>query len=221
MDFWSIMYTLLQGFGTTLLLFVLTLLFALPLGLVICFGSMSKYKAVRIPIRVFLWIIRGTPLMLQLFIVWFLPGLVFKTPWGVFSDPSSNRFFAAVIAFVINYAAYFSEIYRGGFESISKGQYEAARVLGLTKWQTFRHIVLMQVVKRIVPPMSNETITLVKDTALANVISVVEIIWTAQSFAANEANILPLFYSGIFYLIFNGLLTVGFGFLEKKLNYYR
>ncbi len=204
---------LLEGFGTTFEIFCLTLLMALPLGLIISFGSMSRFKVIRWPIRTIIWIIRGTPLMLQLIIFGFGPGFI-----GI---KGVNTFVAAIVAFVINYACYFSEIFRGGIESIPKGQYEAGQVLGLTKTQTFFKVVLMQVVKRIVPPMSNEFLTLVKDTSLANTIMVYEIIWNAKRLANASGILWPLFYSGVFYLAFCGILTLIFGYVEKKLNYYR
>ncbi len=204
---------LLEGFSTTFEIFGLTLLMALPLGLIISFGSMSRFKVIRWPIRTIIWIIRGTPLMLQLIIFGFGPGFI-----GI---KGVNTFVAAIIAFVINYACYFSEIFRGGIESIPKGQYEAGQVLGLTKTQTFFKVVLMQVVKRIVPPMSNEFLTLVKDTSLANTIMVYEIIWNAKRLANASGILWPLFYSGVFYLAFCGILTLIFGYVEKKLNYYR
>ena len=218
MKFIDVTLQLLDGFGTTCLLFVMTLLFALPLGLLICFGSMTKFKPLRYVTRAFVWIIRGTPLMLQLFVVFYVPGMLFDFP--IFSRLSNGRFVAALVAFVINYACYFSEIYRGGIESISNGQYEAGAVLGMTKGQTFYHVVLPQVVKRIVPPMSNEIITLVKDTALARVILVTELIMKAERLMAS-ALVWPLFYTGVFYLIFVGLLTLLFGFIEKKMSYYK
>lgn len=213
-DFLSITLDLLNGFLSTLQLFGLTLLFSLPLGLIICFGSMSKFKPLRWLVRTFVWIIRGTPLLLQLIIVYYGPGLIFNM--GLLP-----RFSAALLAFVINYSCYFSEIYRGGIESISKGQYEAGQVLGMTKTQIFFKIVLLQVIKRIVPPMSNEIITLVKDTSLARIIAVYEIIWTAQVYIKTDGLIWPLFYTGAFYLIFSGLLTILFNFIEKKLSYFR
>lgn len=213
-DFLSITLDLLNGFLSTLQLFGLTLLFSLPLGLIICFGSMSKFKPLRWLIRTFVWIIRGTPLLLQLIIVYYGPGLILNA--GLLP-----RFSAALLAFVINYSCYFSEIYRGGIESISKGQYEAGQVLGMTKSQIFFKIVLLQVIKRIVPPMSNEIITLVKDTSLARIIAVYEIIWTAQVYIKTDGLIWPLFYTGAFYLIFSGLLTILFNFIEKKLSYFR
>ncbi|MCQ2409326.1 MAG: amino acid ABC transporter permease [Clostridia bacterium] len=192
---------------------------AIPLGLIVCMGSMSKFKPLQAVVRAFVWIIRGTPLMLQLFVVFYVPGIVFDTP--IFARFENGRFIAALIAFVINYSCYFSEIFRGGIQSIPKGQYEAAQVLGMTKAQTFFHIVVPQVIKRIVPPMSNEIITLVKDTSLARVIAVIDIIMVAENILALRALIWPLFYTGAFYLIFNGLLSVLFRFIEKKLNYYK
>ncbi|MBQ9797019.1 MAG: amino acid ABC transporter permease [Clostridia bacterium] len=213
MLFWEVTLSLLNGLEQTCLIFALTLVLALPLGLVISFGSMSKFKPLAYVTKVFVWIIRGVPLMLQVIIVFYVPGFMFGTP--LFS-----RFGSVIAAFVINYACYFSEIYRGGIESISKGQYEAGQVLGMTKSQIFFKIVLMQVVKRILPPMSNEIITLVKDTALARVIMVVEIIQAAQNFAAYGL-MWPLFYTAVFYLIFVGLLSLLFGYFEKKLGYYK
>ena len=213
---------LLEGFETTLLLFILTLAFSLPLGLIISFGSMSKFAPLRYVTKTFVWIIRGVPLMLQLFIVFYVPGMVFDVQWPdtMFGMDVDSRFLAALVAFVINYACYFSEIYRGGIESISKGQYEAGQVLGMTKSQIFFKITLMQVIKRIIPPMSNEIITLVKDTALARVIAVVEIIKSAEELMS-QAMIWPLFYAGVFYLIFVGALTILFNYIEKKLSYYK
>lgn len=219
MTFAEVSLQLLNGFGKTCLLFILTLVFAIPLGLVICFGSMTRFKPLRYLTRGFVWIIRGTPLMLQLFVVFYVPGMLFETP--IFSTIANGRFVAALVAFVINYSCYFSEIYRGGIESISKGQYEACAVLGMTKGQAFFHVVLPQVGKRIVPPMSNEIITLVKDTSLARVIAVIDIIFAAETILSLKALIWPLFYAGAFYLIFNGLLTLLFGFIEKKMNYYK
>ncbi|MCL1954775.1 MAG: amino acid ABC transporter permease [Spirochaetes bacterium] len=214
MDFWAVTLRLLQGFQTTCLIFSLTLLFALPLGLLISFGSMSKIAPLRYLVKIFVWSIRGVPLMLQIFIVFYVPGFIFGAP-------ISSRINAAIIAFSINYACYFSEIYRGGIESISRSQYEAGQVLGLSKHQIFFRVVLLQVIKRIIPPMSNEVITLVKDTALARVIMVVEIIRVAETFAATRAVIWPLFYTGAFYLLFVGILTLLFGYFEKKLSYFR
>ena len=213
MGFIEVTLSLLRGLEQTCLIFALTLLLALPLGLVLSFGSMSKFKPLAYLTKMFVWIIRGVPLMLQVIIVFYVPGFLLGSP--IFS-----RFGSVVAAFVINYACYFSEIYRGGIESISKGQYEAAQVLGMSKSQVFFKVVLLQVVKRILAPMSNEVITLVKDTALARVIMIVEIIQAAQNFAAYGL-IWPLFYTAVFYLIFVGLLTIFFGKMEKKLGYFR
>ena len=190
------------------------LVFSLPLGLVICFGSLSRFTPLRKLVRGFVWVIRGTPLMLQLMVFFYGPGLVFDLPALL------SRMSATVLAFSINYACYFSEIYRGGIESISKGQYEAGQVLGMTKSQIFFKIVLLQVIKRILAPMSNEIITLVKDTALARVIGVYEIIWAGEAFI-KKGMLWPLFYTGIFYLVFSGGLTILFGKLEKKLYYFK
>ena len=211
--FWPVTMQLLEGFGESLKIFVLTLLFSLPLGLVISFGSMSKFRPLKALVRFFVWIIRGTPLMLQLLIIFYGPGLIFGLP-------AMPRFTATIVAFVINYACYFSEIYRGGIESIPRGQYEAGQVLGMTKQQIFFKVVLLQVVKRIMAPMSNEVITLVKDTSLSRIIGIYEIIWAGESFI-KKGLIWPLFYTGAFYLIFSGLLTILFGKLEKKLSYFR
>ena len=204
---------LLEGFWETIKIFVLTLVFSLPLGLVISFGSMSRFKPLRALVRGFVWVIRGTPLMLQLIIVFFGPGLMFGLP-------AMPRFTATILAFSINYACYFSEIYRGGIESIPKGQYEAGQVLGMTKGQIFFKVILLQVIKRVLAPMSNEVITLVKDTSLARIIGIYEIIWAGESFI-KKGLIWPLFYTGVFYLVFSGLLTILFGKLEKKLDYFR
>ena len=204
---------LLGGFWESLKIFVLTLAFSLPLGLVISFGSMSKFAPLRTLVRGFVWVIRGTPLMLQLIIVFYGPGLMFDLP-------AMPRFTATIVAFAINYACYFSEIYRGGIESIPVGQYEAGQVLGMTKSQIFFRVVLLQVIKRILAPMGNEVITLVKDTSLARIIGIYEIIWAGESFI-KKGLIWPLFYTGVFYLVFSGLLTILLGKLEKKLNYFR
>ncbi|MCL1848987.1 MAG: amino acid ABC transporter permease [Clostridiales bacterium] len=214
MSFWDVTLRLLQGFQTTCLIFALTLLFSLPLGLIIAFGSMSRNALLRYTVKVFVWIIRGVPLMLQIFIVFYVPGFLLGTP-------ISSRINSAILAFSINYACYFSEIYRGGIESISRSQYEAGQVLGLTKSQVFFRVVLLQVIKRITAPISNEVITLVKDTALARVIMVVEIIKVAENFAATKALIWPLFYTGAFYLLFVGALTLLFGYMEKRLSYFK
>lgn len=209
----SIIASLFEGFGTNCFIFALTLIISLPLGLIVCFGSMSKFTTLRWLTKTFVWIIRGTPLMLQLFVVMYAPGILFDVPM-------QSRMAAVMIAFVINYAAYFSEIYRGGIESISKGQYEAGQVLGMTKVQIFFKVILFQVIKRIVPPISNEIITLVKDTSLARVVSVSEIIMSAERFT-KKGLIWPLFSTGIYFLLFNGALTLLFGYIEKKLDYYK
>ena len=213
-QFVTVTEALLGGFGETMNIFLLTLALSIPLGLVICFGTMSKRKPLRYFMKFVVWVIRGTPLMLQLIVVFYGPGLL----WGL---PAMGRFTAVILAFTINYACYFSEIYRGGIESIPLGQYEAGQVLGLTKGQIFFKIVLMQVVKRIVPSMGNEIITLVKDTSLARVIAVYEVMWVGQSFIKSDGLIWPMFYTGAFYLLFSGVLTLLFRWIEKKLDYYR
>lgn len=229
--FLTVTTSLFEGFGVTLKIFLLTLLFALPLGLLMSFGSMSKFKPLKWFMKTFVWIIRGTPLMLQLIVIYYGPGLVGKWAQDLSYQNAITQFFAnwtvldrfvaVMISFVINYACYFSEIYRGGIESIPVGQYEAGQVLGMTKTQVFFKVVLFQVIKRIVPPMSNEIITLVKDTSLARIIAVYEIIWSAQVYIKSQGLIWPLFYTAVFYLLFSGLLTLLFGYIEKKLNYYR
>lgn len=242
MNFKEITLILLEGFAANCQIFFLTLLFAIPLGLIISFGSMSKFapfsflakfckqkkklnfwynllkymsqfKPIAFITKLVVWIIRGTPLMLQLLVVVYIPGLVFDYP-------IKNRLLATLIAFVINYACYFSEIYRGGIESIPKGQYEAGAVLGMTKSQVFFKVVLMQVVKRIIAPMGNEVITLVKDTSLARVVSFAEILRAAERFTARGV-IWPLFYTGAFFLVFNGVVTILLNKIEKKFDYYR
>ena len=217
--FWTVTLSLLEGFLATIKLFSLTLLFSLPLGLIICFGSVAKAPIVRIPIRFLIWVVRGTPLMLQLLIIYYGPGIFLDL--NIWGTTGNGRFTAALFAFVVNYACYFSEIYRGGVQSIPFGQYEAAQVLGMTRWQTFKKVILLQLIKRIVPPISNEVITLVKDTSLARVIAVYEIIWNGQSFIKSSGIIWPLFYTGAFYLLFSGLLTLLFRYIEKKLSYFR
>lgn len=235
MTFWQITLDLLHGFGLTCLLFILTLILALPLGLGLSFCTMSRWKPVRAVSRVFVWVIRGIPLMLFICMIYYLPGLLGSGSGNVFDGldryftqlAGSSKllyygsFCAVLIAFVINYACYFSEIFRGGIESIPHGQYEAGQVLGMTKGQIFRKIIFWQVVKRILPPMSNEVITLVKDTALANVIAIPEIIKRAKDMAATQALTWPLFYTGVFYLLFVGALTLLFGYAEKKLSYFK
>ncbi len=230
MSFWEVTLFLLDGFKISLLIFAVTLLCGAPLGLPIAFCSMSRFAPVKVVSKVIVWIVRGIPLMLQIFIIYYVPGLLFNLPMFSQIDrymfieygiADAGRITAVLIAFTINYACYFSEIYRGGIESISYGQYEAGYVLGLTKSQVFRKIVLKQVVKRIVPPMSNEIITLIKDTALANCIVVCEIIKQAKELAATKAMVWPLFYTGVFYLLFVGLLTILLSRFEKKLSYFR
>ena len=213
--FLTVTLKLLEGFSQTLLIFILTLVFSLVLGLPIAFGSMSRFKPLRWLSRTFVWSIRGTPLMLQVIIVFYGPALI----WEAVSPLS--RMMAVLIAFIINYSAYFSEIYRGGIEAIPKGQYEAAQTLGMTRSQIFIKVVLLQVIKRIVPPMSNEILTLVKDTSLARIVAVKEIIWMGQEFIASRALLWPLFYTGIFYLVFCGILTLIFGKIEEKLDYFK
>ncbi len=211
------------GFLQTLKLFAITLIGAAPLGLLICFGSGSKNKLISGIFKTFIWIIRGTPLMIQLLIIYYFPGLVLKNPiWG---GSETGRFLASATAFIINYACYFSEIFRGGIQAISIGQEEAGLVLGLSKKEIFIHIKLLQMIKRILPPMSNEILTLVKDTALARIIALQEIIWAGQAFLKGSQGISgaiwPLFFTAIYYLIFNGLVTIILARIEKKLEYFR
>ena len=217
-SFWDVNVAMLEGSVTTLQMFVLTLLFALPLGLIISFGSMSRFSPLRWLTKTFVWIIRGSPLMLQILIVFYGPGLLFG--WKALP-----RFTAALVTFVINYACYFSEIYRGGIQGVPTGQREAGQVLGMTKSQIFRHITLVQMIKRIVPPMSNEIITLVKDTSLARVIALQEVIWMGESFMKGNSGIAglvwPLFFTAVYYLIFSGIVTVLLGKLEKKLDFFQ
>ncbi|MCL2627180.1 MAG: amino acid ABC transporter permease [Oscillospiraceae bacterium] len=213
MSFIQVNLNLWNGFQNTLLIFALTLIFSLPLGLLISFGSMSKYRLLRYPINILIWIVRGTPLMLQIMVIFYVPGLIFNAP-------IASRFNAVIIAFALNYACYFSEIYRGGIQSISKSQYEAGQVLGMTKAQIFFRVILLQVIKRIIPPMSNEIITLVKDTALARIIVVVELLKEAE-ILATRGMIWPLFFTGVYYLAFVGILTLMFNYAEKRLQYFR
>ncbi len=239
--FWTVNNALLEAMGTTLQLFALTLLFSLPLGLVIAFGSMSKWAPLRFLSRFFrvpgifkglagfrpihflvdvvVWIIRGTPLMLQLLLIYFGPGLIFDN--NIWGSGNGGRFVATVAAFVLNYSCYFSVIYRGGIEGVPVGQREAGQVLGMTRPQIFFKITLLQMVKRIVPPMSNEIITLVKDTSLARIIAVSELIKVGESFMKSDGLIWPLFYTGVYYLVFVGVLTLLFGYVERKLGYFR
>jgi len=211
------------GFVQTLKLFIVTLVGALPLGLVIAFGAMSKFKPLSLLTKLVIWIIRGTPLMIQLLIIYYFPGLVLKNPiWG---SGESGRFLAASVAFIFNYACYFAEIYRGGIQSVPVGQEEAGLVLGMTKSQIFFKVKLLQMIKRIVPPVSNEIITLVKDTSLSRIIALQEVIWAGQAFMKGTQGISgaiwPLFFTAVYYLIFSGILTVLLGKLEQKLDYFR
>lgn len=222
----NILLELAEGFGNTVLLFAVTLLFAFPLGLLFAFGSMSKFKPLKWLMKGIIWVIRGTPLMLQILLVSFIPFYVFKVPTKDIAAAlgltvNATMFFFVAIAFVINYACYFSEIYRAGIESIPVGQYEAGQVLGLTKNQIFSKIVLMQVIRRILPPMSNEIITLVKDTSLAQVLGTVDLLNAAKHAVNHYVILTPFLYAAIFYLIFNGLLTILLGWVEKKLSYYK
>lgn len=213
MSFWEVTKQLADGFAVTLMIFGITLAASLPLGLIMTFGSMSKIPPIKWLVKVFVWIIRGTPLMLQIILIFYGPGLLgfeIKMP----------RMTAVIIAFIINYSCYFSEIFRGGIESIPKGQYEAGQVLGMTKTQIFFKVVLFQVIKRIVPPMGNEIITLVKDTSLARVIAVTELVKAAERIVTLKGLIWPLFYIGAFYLLFSALLTFLLNLAEKKMNYY-
>lgn len=217
--FETVMKSLMIGFGETLKIFFLTLLGSLPLGLIISLGSMCKFKPLQALVKVIVWIIRGTPLMLQLIIIYYGPGLLLQT--NIWGTGSNGRMIATLVAFIINYACYFSEIYRGGIESIPKGQFEAGQVLGMTKKQIFFKVVLLQVVKRIVPPISNEVITLVKDTSLSRIIAIQEIIYFGERFIKNGGLLWPLLFTGVFYLAFSGILTLIFGRIEKKLAYFK
>lgn len=217
--FWTVTQALLGGLGTTFQIFILTLVFALPLGLILGLGSLSKIKIVRSIIQVVVWVIRGTPLMLQLIIIFYGPGL-----WlghNIWSGNETGRITATVVAFTINYACYFSVIFRGGIEGVPVGQREAGQVLGMTKSQIFFKITLLQMIKRIVPPMSNEIITLVKDTSLARIIAAYELTFAGYSFMKSSGITWPLFYTGVYYLLFVGILTILFNYIEKKLDYFR
>lgn len=218
-----VIHALNVGFIQTLKLFFFTLIGAIPLGLVIAFGSMSRFRPLSYLTRIIVWIIRGTPLMIQLLIVYYFPGLVLKN--NIWGSGEFGRFFAASIAFIFNYACYFSEIYRGGIQSVPAGQEEAGLVLGMTKRQIFFKVTLLQMIKRIIPPMSNEIITLVKDTSLARIIALQEIIWAGQAFLKGSQGISgaiwPLFFTGIYYLIFSGILTILLERLEQKLDYFK
>lgn len=217
--FWSVTQSLLGGLLTTFQIFIFTLLSALPLGLILAFGSISKFRPLRYLIQVLVWIIRGTPLMLQLIIIFYGPGL-----WlghNIWSGNEAGRITATVVAFSINYACYFSVIFRGGIEGVPAGQREAGQVLGMTKTQIFFRITLLQMVKRVVPPMSNEVITLVKDTSLARIIAAYELTFAGYSFMKSNGLTWPLFYTGVFYLIVVGILTLLFNYIERRLDYFR
>ncbi len=216
MNLTVVMQQLIGGMGASLLIFVLTLLFSMPLGLLVAFGRMSKFKPLQAIVKVFIAILRGTPLMLQLLVVFFGPYYVFG--WTL---PRSYRFIAVILGFAINYAAYFAEIYRSGIESIPKGQYEAASVLGYNKSQTFFKIIFPQMVKRVLPPVTNEVITLVKDTSLAFVLTYEEMFTVAKQIAAAQTTIMPLFVAGVFYFVFNAVVAFAMERIEKKLSYYR
>lgn len=217
--FWTVTQELLLGLATTAQIFFLTLLFSLPIGLVLAFGSMSKWKPLRYLVQVFVWIIRGTPLMLQLIIIFYGPGM-----WlghNIWSGDEAGRITATVVAFAINYACYFSVIFRGGIEGVPVGQREAGEVLGMTKSQIFFKITLLQMIKRIIPPMSNEIITLVKDTSIARMIAAYELTFAGFSFMKSAGITWPLFYTGVFYLLFVGILTLVFNYIERRLSYFR
>ncbi|WP_455582277.1 amino acid ABC transporter permease [Dysosmobacter sp.] len=221
--FLTVLGALNVGFMQTLKLFAVTLIGAIPLGLVVSFGSMSRFSPLRYLTKLVVWVIRGTPLMLQLIIIYYIPGRMMGTsPWG---SGESGRFLASAIAFIINYSCYFSEIYRGGIQGVPVGQQEAGQVLGMTKRQIFFKVTLLQMVKRIVPPMSNEIITLVKDTSIARIISMQEVIWAGYAFLKGSHGysglIWPLFFTGVYYLLFNGVLTLFFGWVERKLDFFR
>ncbi len=217
--FWSVTQSLLGGLATTFEIFILTLIFALPLGLVLAFGSMSRFRLIKYLIQLLVWVIRGTPLMLQLIIIFYGPGL-----WlghNIWSGDEAGRITATVVAFSINYACYFSVIFRGGIEGVPAGQKEAGQVLGMTRGQIFFRVTLLQMVKRVVPPMSNEIITLVKDTSLARIIAAYELTFAGYSFMKSAGLTWPLFYTGVFYLAFVGILTLLFNYIERKLDYFR
>lgn len=217
--FLTVLQSLSEGFLKALEIFALTLLGAIPLGLIVSLGSMSRVKPLSFTVKCLVWIVRGTPLMLQLLIIYYGPGIILGNNW--WGGGSSGRFAAAMVAFILNYACYFSEIFRGGIEGVPKGQREAGQVLGMTNTQIFFRVTLMQVIKRIVPPMGNEIITLVKDTSLVRVIAVYEIMWNGQAFIKSSGIIWPMFFTGVYYLAFSGLLTVLLNKLEKKLDYFK
>ncbi len=217
--FWSVTQTLLSGFATTFEIFIFTLIFALPLGLIFSFGLMSKFKPLRYLLQLIVWVIRGTPLMLQLIIIFYGPGMWLKR--NIWSGNEAGRITATVVAFAINYACYFAVIFKGGIEGVPAGQREAGQVLGMTKTQIFFKITLLQMIKRIVPPMSNEIITLVKDTSLARIIAAYELTFAGFSFMKSAGVTWPLFYTGVFYLAFVGILTLLFNYIERRLDYFK
>ncbi len=217
--FATVVQSLCEGFLKSLEIFIFTLLGAIPLGLIISFGSMSRCKILSVPVKIIVWIVRGTPLMLQLLLIYYGPGML--TGNNIWGGSYGGRFAAAMVAFIFNYACYFSEIFRGGIEGVPKGQREAGQVLGMSDSEIFFKVTLMQVIKRIVPPMGNEVITLVKDTSLARVISVYELMWNGQSFLKSSGLIWPLFFTAVYYLAFSGILTLLLGKLEKKLDYFK
>lgn len=217
--FVTVTLALLEGLLTTFKLFIITLILSLPLGLIVAFASMSRFKPLKWLINLIVWVIRGTPLMLQLIIIFYGPGLWLDH--NVWSGGESGRITAAIVAFTINYSCYFSVIFRGGIEGVPAGQREAGQVLGMTKVQIFFKVTLLQMIKRIVPPMSNEIITLVKDTSLARFISALELTFAGSKFMKSDGITWPLFYTGVFYLLFIGLLTILFNFIEKKLDYFK
>ncbi len=217
--FWSVTQSLLGGLATTFQIFILTLLFALPLGLVLAFATISKWKPLRAFMQFIVWVVRGTPLMLQLIIIFYGPGLwLDNNIWG---GSASGRLTATVVAFSLNYACYFSVIFRGGLESVPAGQKEAGQVLGMTRSQIFFKVTLLQMVKRVVPPMSNEIITLVKDTSLARIIAAYELTHAGYAFMKSDGITWPLFYTGVYYLLFVGILTLLFNYIERKLDYFK
>ena len=216
MDFSVLILNFAEGLLVSIEIFLLTLLFSLPLGLVVAFARMSDNKIIIIITRVYISIMRGTPLMLQLMVVYYGPYYLFKV-----SLPKGYRFVAVMIGFTLNYAAYFAEIYRGGIESIEVGQYEAARVLGYTETQTFIKIILPQVIKRILPSITNEVITLIKDTSLAFTISVAEMFTAARAISAAQRSMMPFVVAGVFYYIFNFIVAFGMEWIENKLAYYK
>lgn len=217
--FWNVTQALMSGLWTTFEIFILTLIFSLPLGLIFAFGLLSRFKPAKAVMNVFVWVIRGTPLMLQLIIIFYGPGLWLHQ--AIWSGDETGRITATVVAFVINYACYFSVIFRGGIEGVPAGQREAGQVLGMTKQQIFFKITLLQMIKRVVPPMSNEIITLVKDTSLARIIAAYELTFAGAAFMKSDGLTWPLFYTGVFYLVFVGILTLLFNYIEKKLDYFR